>query len=211
MPICIPKLEDGSLNWSISQKIWFMFRDWFYKSLLFNKSNVFLNYLRNIITIDESWWPILSSSHGTNQWEWILLYQEIQYLKWWTSLTCIVQRKFFLIIDFLERIRILLDQEFQNKWCFFFTCYDDWWGWVIHPTNLHQSSNLLSICFEFVYNIFSINRYSKNSLNTWATLTEIHILCRVPTGNTGSVTLAARQTPPSDKITTCLQQCSEWI
>ena len=62
------KVEDGLLNWFISQQIQVVLRGSFCKSSLVNKSNLFLNYfLRNIIFIES--WPNSSGRHGTNHWE----------------------------------------------------------------------------------------------------------------------------------------------
>ena len=50
-----------------SELIWVVFRDWFYQSSMVDKSNSFLNYLRNIILIER--WPILSGRHEMINWE----------------------------------------------------------------------------------------------------------------------------------------------
>jgi hypothetical protein len=63
--VCILKLEVSLLKWFISLQIQVMFR----KSSLVNKSNVFLNYLRNIISIES--WPISSSRHDGTKSLWV--------------------------------------------------------------------------------------------------------------------------------------------
>ena len=63
----IAKLEDSCFNLFISQQIRVVFRDSLCKSSSVNKSNNFLNYLRNFIFIES--WPILSGRHEIILWE----------------------------------------------------------------------------------------------------------------------------------------------
>ena len=61
------KLEDGLLKRFIRHQIWVVFRDCFCKLSSVNKSNVFLNDLR--ILISYKGWPILTGRHKRNHWE----------------------------------------------------------------------------------------------------------------------------------------------